>query len=108
CLAGDLAAGGAALLVATSPQNIAISQYARAYALLILCLMCAFFCLVRARQLAVAQPPAGRPRRLWWWSGYTIAAAASLYTHHVATVVVGALNISVLLGLVGIGYAGRR
>ncbi len=61
-LAGEFAAGAAALLVATSPQHIAISQYARAYAVLILCLMCAFYCLLRAKHPAIAQPAAWRQR----------------------------------------------
>ncbi len=58
-IAGEFAAAAAALLVATSPQHIAISQYARAYALLILFLLCAFYCLLRARHSAFAQPPPG-------------------------------------------------
>jgi uncharacterized membrane protein len=61
----DLAGASAALLVATSPQNIAMSQYARAYALLILCVMCAFFCILQARRLEFAQTPTDRAWRLW-------------------------------------------
>ena len=60
--ARDRAGASAALLVATSPQNIAMSQYARAYALLILCVMCAFFCILQARRLAFAPTP---PERAW-------------------------------------------
>src|SRR5258708_3448032 len=62
--AGDLAGASAALLVATSPPHIAISQYARAYALLVLCVMFAFLCVVRARHSASAMSPAAPAGRL--------------------------------------------
>jgi hypothetical protein len=108
-LAGDFAAAGAALLVAASPQHIAISQYARAYAFLILCLMCAFFCLLRARHSAFAKPLQGeRTWKIWWWPGYAVAAAAALYTHHTAIVVLAALNAAVLFASVRADDAGRR
>jgi Dolichyl-phosphate-mannose-protein mannosyltransferase len=107
-LADDFAAAGAALLVATSPQHIAISQYARAYALLSLCLVGAFFCLLRARHCAFAQPQRGRRRKIgWWWSAYAIFAAAALYTHHTAIIVLAALNAAVLLILVPTDGTGR-
>ncbi len=106
-LAGDFAAASAALLVAASPQHIAISQYARAYAQLILCLMCAFFCLTRARHLAFARPPAW-PGRLPWWLGYAAAGTAALYTHHTAAVVLAALNLTALLSSIRAGSAGWR
>jgi dolichyl-phosphate-mannose--protein O-mannosyl transferase len=64
-IAGDFAGACAAVLVAISPQNIAVSQYARAYALLILCIICALLCVLRSRQLALAEPPTDRARRFW-------------------------------------------
>jgi uncharacterized membrane protein len=76
-LAGGSAAACAALLVAASPQHIAISQYARAYALLILLLMCAFCCLMRTRPTS-APPQKDHSRRLWWWAGYAASGAAAL------------------------------
>jgi hypothetical protein len=104
-LAGDFAAASAALLTAVSPQHIAISQYARAYALLILCFMIAFLCLLRLRHLAFVQTPVSRADRGWWWSGYAIAGAASLYTHHTAAIVLTALNLPLLLSLVRTRFA---
>jgi hypothetical protein len=106
-LAGDFAAAGAALLVATSPQHIAISQYARAYALFILLLMCAFCCLLQMRP-ASSPPQKDRPWRLWWWSGYALSGLAALYTHHTAVVILAALNLSILLATVRNDDAGRR
>jgi hypothetical protein len=106
-LAGDFAAAGAALLVATSPQHIAISQYARAYALLILLLMCAFYCLLQVRP-ASSPPQKDRPGRRWWWSGYAMSGLAALYTHHTAIVILAALNLSILLAAVRNDDAGRR
>jgi hypothetical protein len=106
-IAGDFAALSAALLTAISPQHIAISQYARAYALLILCFMAAFLCLIRVRHWALVQVPGSRPGR-WWWLGYAIAGAASLYTHHTAIVVLATLNAVVLPSLVQAGRGGRR
>jgi len=107
-LAGGFAAAAAALLVAVSPQHIAISQYARAYALLILLVTCAFLCLVRARR----PRPDDRRRQLYYFAGYAAAAAAALYTHHTAIVVVAALNLCVMLpampGAAGAGHAERR
>ena len=94
-IAGGFAAAGAALLVATSPQHIAISQYARAYAVLLLCLMLAVFCLMRATHSALAQPPALRAR-LPWWLGYATAGAVALYTHHIAAIVLAALSLTAL------------
>ncbi len=105
-LAGDFAAASAALLVATSPQHIAISQYGRAYALLILCLTGAFFFLLRARHSAYTQPPAGLPQRLLWWLGYAAAGVAALYTHHTAAFVLAALNLAALLSSIRAGSAG--
>jgi hypothetical protein len=105
-VAGDFAAAGAALLAAASPQHIAISQYARAYALLILLLLCAFYCLLRARSPS-APMQKDRLRRLWWWTGYAISAAAALYTHHTAIVILAALNLCVLPAAVRGGDAGR-
>jgi dolichyl-phosphate-mannose-protein mannosyltransferase len=107
-LAGNFAAAGAAMLVATSPQHIAISQYARSYAFLILLLTCAFYCLLQARHSVLARPPKGRLRRLWWWSGYAISGAAALYTHHTAIIVLVALNLSILLVAVRNDDGGRR
>jgi 4-amino-4-deoxy-L-arabinose transferase-like glycosyltransferase len=112
-LAGASAAAGTALLVATSPQHIAISQYGRAYAFLILCLMCAFVCLLHARHSAVAPPKDRswkvRPRRVgWWWPGYVVSGVAALYTHHTAIVVLAALNVAVLIVFVRADDAGRR
>ena len=103
--ARDLAGASAALLVATSPQNIAMSQYARAYALLILCVMCAFFCILQARRLAFAPTPPERAWNPWWWSGYVVAAVAALYTHHTAVLILAALNMAILLGSVHGGFA---
>jgi hypothetical protein len=105
-LAGDFAAAGAALLAAMSPQHIAISQYARAYALLILLLMCAFCCLLQVRP--ASSPQKDRPWRLWWWSGYAMSALAALYTHHTAIVILAALNLSILLAAVRNDEPGRR
>jgi hypothetical protein len=104
-LAGSFAAA-AALLVARSPQHIAISQYARAYALLVLLLIGALYCLLRAQTADAA--PHDRRRALWWWSGYAIAAAAALYTHHTALVVLAAVNLCVPPPLVGAGHAERH
>jgi hypothetical protein len=106
-LAGDFAAAGAALLVATSPQHIAISQYARAYSFLILCLMCAFACLLRARHSAAA-PQKDRSWKVWWWPGYVISGVAALYTHHTAIIVLAGLNVAVLLVFVRADDASRR
>jgi 4-amino-4-deoxy-L-arabinose transferase-like glycosyltransferase len=106
-LAGDFAAAGAALLTSASPQHIAISQYARAYALLVLLLMCAFYCLLRI-QPASAPLQKDRCRRFGWWSGYVILAVAALYTHHTAIVILAALNLAVLLVTVRNDDPGRR
>jgi hypothetical protein len=112
-LAGASAAAGAALLVASSPQHVAISQYGRAYAFLIFCLMCAFVCLLRARHSAVAPPKdrfwSDRSRSVgWWWPGYVISGVAALYTHHTAIVVLAALNVAVIVVFVRADDAGRR
>jgi hypothetical protein len=107
-LAGDFAAASAALLTAVSPQHVAISQYARAYALLILLFMAAFLCLLWVRHLASAPALAGSSGKFWWWFGYTIAGAASLYTHHTAVFILTALNLPLLPGLIRPGSAGRR
>jgi hypothetical protein len=121
-LAGDFAAACAALLAATSPQHIAISQYARAYALLILLLMGAFSCLLQVQPTSMqptsirpasarptsALPRKDRPRRLWWWTGYALSGLAALYTHHTAIVVLAALNLSILPAAVRSNDAGRR
>jgi hypothetical protein len=110
-LAGDFAAAGAAVLVAASPQHIAVSQYARAYALLILLLMGAFYCLQRTRlasALLTACPKTTHSRTVWWWSGYATCAVAALYTHHTAVVIIAALNLSVLRGSTGTNDVGRR
>ena len=101
-LAGDFAAGAAAWLVATSPQNIAFSQYARAYALLSLLLLCAFLCLVIGRRAV-----AGRSG-VWWWGCYAAASTASLYLHHTAVVILAAVNLSALVSSLGSGTPGRR
>jgi Dolichyl-phosphate-mannose-protein mannosyltransferase len=116
-LAGDFAAAGAALLAATSPQHVAISQYARAYALLILLLMGAFCCLLQVQPTSIrptsarptsAPPRKDRPRGLWWWTGYALSGLAALYTHHTAIVVLAALNLSILPAAVRSDDAGRR
>ena len=101
-LAGEFAAGAAAWLVATSPQNIAFSQYARTYALLSLLLLCAFLCLVIVRRAA-----AGRSG-VWWWSCYAAASTASLYLHHTAIVILAVVNLSALVSSLGSGRRGRR
>jgi len=107
-VAGGFAAASAALLVAVSPQHIAVSQYARAYALLILLLTSAFLCLVRTRR----PQPDDRRRQLYLFTGYAAAAAAALYTHHTAIVVLAALNLCVVLpalpGAAGAGQTERR
>ena len=90
--------------MATSPQHIAISQYARAYALVILCLMCAFLCLLRARHSAFTLE--AWHRRLLWWLGYAVAGVAALYTHHTAAIVLAALNLAALLSSIRAGSAG--
>jgi mannosyltransferase len=105
-LAGGFAAAGAALLVALSPQDIAISRYARAYSLLVLLLMCAFYCLQRVRPADAAAHD--RRHALSWWSDYAMASTAALYTHHTAIVVLAALNLCVLPAAVGAGHAHRR
>jgi hypothetical protein len=108
-LAGEFEAAGAALLVAASPQHIAISQYARAYSFLVLCLMCAFLCLLRVRHSAFTQPlQREHTWNVWWWLGYAVAAVAALYTHHTAIVVLTALNAAALLAFVRADDPGRR
>jgi 4-amino-4-deoxy-L-arabinose transferase-like glycosyltransferase len=101
-LAGRFAAGAAAWLVATSPQNIAFSQYARAYALLSLLLLCALLCLVLARRATSARSG------VWWWVCYVAVSAASLYLHYTAIVILAAIIVSALLSSLGTGSPGRR
>ena len=101
-LAGRFAAGAAAWLIATSPQNIAFSQYARAYAVLGLCLLCAFLCLVHARLTVNRRTGAA------WWACYAVVSATSLYLHHTAIIVLAALAGAALATSIGDGVAGRR
>jgi Dolichyl-phosphate-mannose-protein mannosyltransferase len=104
-IAGVSAAACAVLLVASSPQHIAICQYARCYALLILCLLCALYCLMRGRQSGLEQIPA---RRFYWWAGYATASVAALYTHHTAIVMLAALNLVAAFFAIRAGSAGWR
>lgn len=101
-LAGPFAAGAAAWLVATSPQNVAFSQYARSYALLSLLLMCAFLCIALGRRAAVERSGVG------WWAVYAAVSTAALYLHHTAIVVLAAINVAALVSSLGDGLSGRR
>ena len=101
-LAGRFAAGAAAWLVATSPQNIAFSQYARTYALLSLCLLCVYLCLVLGRRAATGRS------NLCWWVCYVAVSAASLYLHYTAIVILAAVNMSTLVSSLRTGLPGRR
>ena len=101
-LADRFTAGAAAWVVATSPQNIAFSQYARTYALLTLCLLCVFLCLVLRRRAATERSG------LWWWGCYVAASTASLYLHYTAIVILAAITASALVSSMGCGLPGRR
>jgi hypothetical protein len=100
-LAGRFAANSAAWLLATSAQSVILAQYARAYALLTLCLLLAWRCLLGAWQTRADVP------NLAWWAGYIAAGTAAVYTHYCALPALGALNAAMLLSLTSTGMSIR-
>jgi hypothetical protein len=100
-LAGRFAANSAAWLLATSAQGVILAQYARAYALLTLCLLLAWRCLLGAWQTRANVP------NLAWWCGYVTAGVAAVYTHYCALPALGALNAAMLLSSAGTGMPAR-
>ncbi len=101
-LDGRFVAGAAAWLLATSPQSIAISHYARPYAVLSLALLCSVLCIVLARRAV-----SGRSFNLWYGC-YAIASAISLYLHHTAIVAQIAITASALVSTLGGGPSERQ
>jgi hypothetical protein len=101
-LAGRFAATSAAWLLATSVQSVILAQYARAYALLTLCLLLAWRCL-----LGASQTQADSPNRAWW-AGYITAGTAAVYTHYCALAALLSLSAAVLWSAPIIGMSLRR
>jgi len=89
-LAGRFAANSAAWLVATSAQSVILAQYARAYALLTLCLLLAWRCLLGAWQARALVPNAA------WLAGYITAGTAAVYTHYCSMPALLSLNLAML------------
>ncbi len=96
CLAGRFAAGAAALLLALSARDIAMSQYARSYELLALTFLAATLGLVLARNHRAG------------WALYIITTTAALYTHNIAPFVLLVINLAMLLSLLAEPEGARR
>jgi 4-amino-4-deoxy-L-arabinose transferase-like glycosyltransferase len=92
-LAGTRAGLLATLLVAFSPFHVYFSQEARAYALLAFATALTMYLLLRALRASLST---SQCHSIGWWTAYSLAHAAALYTHYLALWTVVAQGLFVL------------